>query len=87
MISNLYELANGIKEITAVKVKEENITKDNKCLDEAVEYAFLDSVDYLVLLATMEYFLARNDQKKCIKYNKKLNKHQPCLTILNKPKY
>ena len=87
MITNLYELANGIKEITAVKVKEENIAIDKKTLDEAVEYAFLDCVDYLVLLATMEYFLARNDQKRCIKYNKKLNKHQPCLTILNKPKY
>ena len=87
MITNLYELANGVKEITAVKLKEENITIDKKCLDEAVEYAFLDCVDYLVLLATMEYFLAKNNQKKCIKYNKKLNKHQPCLTILNKPKY
>ena len=87
MITNLYELANGIKEITVVKLKEENIAIDKKTLDEAVEYAFLDGVNYLVLLSTMEYFLAKNEQKKCIKYNKKLNKHQPCLTILNKPKY
>ena len=64
MITNLYELANGVKEITAVKLKEENITIDKKCLDEAVEYEFLDCVDYLVLLSTMEYFLAKKRPKE-----------------------
>lgn len=74
MTIDFYENANILKEIVTAYLEDEKEQVDKKKLDEAVEYCFTDCIDYMALVATMEYFLLKHDMKKCVKYDKKIKK-------------